>query len=169
MFILFFALKKHREYGELYFKGVMVSCLLQYLVCYLEYILYHFHNYDLADKLFEIETGMRDERAVVYGLTTNPGMLVPVVLIGLCLSGNKAIKAMALIAGILINSSTCMICIAAYFIFVLLTNIRKKASSGWSFEKITLLVVAAAILVILFYEPLREIIINLYKHLVRRI
>ena len=169
VFLLFFVLKRWKKYGDIYFRGMMVSCVIQYLVCYLEYILYRFYNYDLVDSLFEIETGMRDERTIVYGLTTNPGMLVPVVLIGLCLSGNRVCKVMALTAGILINSSTCMVCIAVYFFFVLFTNVREKAVSGWDFQKITLMVIAVAVIVLLAYEPLRNTLIDLYNYLIRRI
>ena len=169
VFLLFFILRENERYRKTYIKGIMISCVVQYLVCYLEYILYTLFNYDLTKILFDHEIDFRDEHPIFVGLTTNAGMMVPVVLIGLCLSSNIFIKIMALSAALLVNSSSCVLCVAFFFGVFFLYNISKKASNGWNFGWIALVLFALVIITFLLYEPLRTRTISLYSYALNRL
>ncbi len=91
-------------------------------------------------------------------------MLVPVILIGLCLAKNLVIRVMALSSALLINSTTCMICIALFFMFYGFHRLREKSFNGWSFGRITIGVIAIAIMMFILYEPLRERTLSLYSY-----
>ncbi len=167
--LLFFVMREDKNYVKLYLKGVIWSCIIQYIACYVEYAAYTFLNYDLTERLFDIPTKVRDERLIIGGLTTNPGMLVPVVLIGLCLSKNIAVRLMAVIAALLINSTTCMICVGMFFLFNIILFLKDKASRGWDLRKIVFAILAILIMVFLISAPLRTRIRDLYSYAGMRI
>ena len=169
VFILYFILRENKEYGKIYLRGIMISCIIQYLVCYLEYILFTLANFDLTQKLFNIETKLKDTRPAISGLTTNPGMIVPVILIGLCLSKNLFIKVMSLSATLIINSSTGILCVGAYFVIYIIISVHKKFLYGWNLKKIIFAITTLAFLFLLFFEPLRNSIINLSHYATDRV
>ena len=157
------------EYGKIYFRGIIVSCIIQYITCYIEYLAYTIKGMDLSLKFLDVTTKLRDDRPVIVGLTTNPGMLVPVVLIGVCLSGKMAIRIMALVSALLINSTTCMICLAVYFALYLIVKSREIIVKGWSFNKIVIGAIAIIVIAFLFFEPLRARIADLYSYAIKRL
>ena len=120
----------NRNYGRIYYSGVVVSCVVQYVVCYIEYIAFQVANLDMSQKYLDVETKVGDGRPKIVGLTTNPGMLVPVVLIGLCLTHNLLIRILALTTALVINSTTCMICIALCFALYLFVKSREQAQAA---------------------------------------
>ena len=147
----------------------MISCIIKYIACYVEYLLFTLFEFDLTKKILDIKTSLRDDYPTITGLTTNQGMVVPVILIGLCLSSKLYIRIMALIAAILINSSTCVICIAFFFGILFLKSMRDKASNGWNFTRIVLFLAAFAFIAFIFYEPLREKTYSLSNYLLNRL
>ncbi|XME02220.1 hypothetical protein QYZ88_016325 [Lachnospiraceae bacterium C1.1] len=167
--VLYFILRGNERYRKLYMKGIMISCIIQYIACYVEYLLFTIFDFDLTSKILHVETRLRDSYPTITGLTTNQGMVVPVILIGLCLSSKLYIRIMALIAAIIINSSTCVLCIAFFFGILFLKSMQDKASNGWNFTKIVLFLVAFAFIAFIFYEPLREKTYSLSSYLIKRL
>ncbi len=169
VFLLFFILRENERYRKVYLKGIMISCVVQYLACYLEYIIFTLFDLDITQKLFDVETKLKDNRPTIVGLTTNPGMMVPVILIGLCLSSRLFMKIMALSAILLVNSTTCVLCVAFFFGVFFIYNIIKKTSNGWNFGLIAFTLTALAMIAFILYEPLRTKTISLYSYALNRI
>ena len=169
VFLLYFIIGRNKRYGRIYMKGILCSCVIQYLVAYIEYFTYNVFNYDLNEKLFETATKLKDDRLVIRALTTNPGMLVPVVLIGLCFSKKLVIKLMSLLTAIVINSTTCVICVGLFFAVYFFMAVRDKAARGWNINKIVFTIFTVTLLAFIIYRPLRGNVGNLYNYAANRI
>ena len=169
VFVLFFVLRGNSRYGEIFFKGVMVSSIIQYVFCCIEYIAYKTKGLDLTEKYLSVATVLKDGRPTITGLTTNPGMLVPVILISMCLSKSLIVKVMALGTALIINSSTAVICVALYFLILAALIISDRVRNGLNLGKYAVGIIAMAILIIISFPSLREKIIALYGYLLERL
>lgn len=122
VFIVYMHLvNKSDKYIKLYFSGVFLSCAFQVIWCGFQFICNKFINLNLNELVFERILHMqgsfyqiKNGILVLTGLTSNAGMMVPVLIFGMILSKKMWMKVILALLAVLIGSTTPIVTVACF-------------------------------------------------------
>lgn len=164
LILYYFYYLKNNKISEVvnFVKGIYVSCIIQMIWGYMQYVLVYF-NIDLNKLIFNGILGMVDlettqsygQTIKVSGLCWNSGNMAPILVIGLVLSRNVVLKILFVLLALISNSRTALIGVVVCLGIQLFYEafLRKKMKQ--------ILVICAGIVVILSLIVTNSSILNM--------